>query len=146
MKPRRSQCLVQFRPICAFPAFHLDELADDLPVTAIEIARDRKTLRFQAETALALPSRANPVIRDELAERCHCLPRYVHQRMHARRDHPDVLLKYTARHLWRPSNRWNPRPTPAPVMMMQDSAIRFPRPVPWLAGWAVPPHVPLGSY
>jgi hypothetical protein len=65
MQTAQGESFRKFRSIANLllrAALDLGELADDLPVATVEIVRNCLLLRFQAETALALPSCRNPII------------------------------------------------------------------------------------
>jgi hypothetical protein len=56
-------------------ALDLGELADDLPVAAIQIGFNGLPLRVEAKTTSALPRCTDPVLGDEFtAVRCHNIP------------------------------------------------------------------------
>jgi|SRR6516165_6209916 len=66
--------LRKLRSIGLLAALDLGELGDDLPITAVEIVRNRLLLRFQAKPRTALPGGADAIMGHMLAGVCHAMP------------------------------------------------------------------------
>ena len=69
---RLGERLRQGWPIGITAALYLDELRDDLPLPAIQIAMDGFPLRLDPQAAHALPDCRDSKVTDEIAA-CHCL-------------------------------------------------------------------------
>jgi hypothetical protein len=70
---RKGDRLLQLGAVAALAGFNFGELADQLPVAAVEIVANGFALGLEAEAALALLVRRNPVI--PMALRIDCCPR-----------------------------------------------------------------------